>query len=154
MRHLAGTFAVGLAAALAVLGVVPPAAVAADTHAEFVSEANDVCVDLNRRGKRIARKVPPGDDRFAEKLIELSRFNKALGKTIKRLRRIEPAPGFEQPVDSWLDGLRKQRRLSDRYVRSVKRGRRKAALVALRRGSRVAEKNARKAAKLNLDDCA
>lgn len=135
------------------IAIAAPAAIAADTHAEYVSEVNDLCSDLKRQAKKIPGQVKPSGDAFADQLRDLARFNKLLGKTTRRISAVEPVPDEEAEVERWVSELRRQRRYGDDYIAEVKRGRAKQAKVALKKAARAASENSRRAEDLGLNRC-
>lgn len=118
--------------ALAVL-IAAPSAGAAATRAEYVAQADPICKRANEKANRAFTKASlaklfelaesKGDEKFFRFLAKLDgRANKPLGKMIKRLYTLQPAPGDEVPVLQWLDGLGDHKRLIDRSVRATFRG--------------------------------
>lgn len=122
-----------IAVAGLILAITASAAQAAATRAEYVADAERVCKSANKQAKKALRRVDfsklerivelEKPDKFFRFLAKLSGVtNKPLGRMVKRLYALEPAPGDEVLVAQWLDGLGDYKRLTDRYVRSTFRG--------------------------------
>jgi hypothetical protein len=137
--------------ATAVISV--PTATAATSREEYIAQVNPICKDAARRANQIPSQIKPTGNRFTDFLLKAKRFGKLLGKTTRRIASVSPAPGDEVAVKSWIDGLQKQKRLIDRYLRAVSHGNVKSARALPKRIVRVQVRDRTKAANLGLTAC-
>jgi hypothetical protein len=144
---------VTLAASAVALGAGVPAALATATHDEWVAQINPICKDASGQLRRIQAKAKPTGNRYNDFLLATKRFGKLLGRTTKRIAAVQPAPGEEAVVASWIEGLRRQKRLIDRFLRAVGHGKARTANRITKRLVRVERRNRQQAANLGLVAC-
>lgn len=143
--------------ALAVAGVsvavLAPGALATSTHQEYVAQVNPICKNAARQAKKIPNRVKKSGNPFIDALRRTGLYAKLLGRTIRRIAAVEPAPGEEARVKSWLKSDRRTVRLIRRFLRSVKRGDLQRARALIPKIVRSQRKNRKKAAALGLPAC-
>jgi uncharacterized membrane-anchored protein YjiN (DUF445 family) len=145
-----------LALAIAALSTVAlsPAALAVSTHQEYVAEVNPICKSAAREAKRIPSRIEKTGNPFIDALQKSALYGKLLSKTIRRIAKVEPAPGEEAAVKAWLDEGRRQARLIRGLLRAVKHGNAKRAKVLIKRIARSQERGRAQVAALGLTACA
>jgi len=143
-----------LTAALLAIAIAAPAAQGQTTPAGYADQANAICKDATRQGERALKKVKPTGDRRRDALRRGGVFAKLLGKLANGLAEVEPAPVDEALADSWVAGIRRQKRLTERYLRSARKGNHSRALVFAKKAGKVAGKNVAKAKQLGATACA
>src|SRR4051812_9490000 len=78
-------------------------ALATDTHAQYVAQVNPICKDAARQAKKIPGRITKTGNPFVDALQESRLFGKLLHRTIGRIAAVDPAPGEDAEVNSWLD---------------------------------------------------
>jgi hypothetical protein len=152
MRGERGLPRAAVAAALLGALVSAPAALAV-THDEYVAQVNPICKNAAEQAKRIPDRIKSTGDPTADSFLETAAFGKLLGRTARRIAAVEPAPEDAVRVDVWIDGLLRQKRLIDRFIRSIARGKRKRAKVLIKRIGNAERMNRTNAANLGLLAC-
>lgn len=145
---------IAVSISLAVLAVVAPSAAAVATHEEYVSTVNPICKDAARAADRIPKKIRPSGDPGFDAYRAGLLFSKILGRTTRRIAAVDPPPEDQQAVDTWIDGLRRQKRLIDASLRAAKKGQIGKARALGGRVTKIEKRNARRAAALDLPACA
>jgi hypothetical protein len=135
-----------LLVAVLVASVVTSSAFATTTREEYAGQVNQICKQGGRQAKKSIAKLRPTGNPALDQYREGVRFNKVFGRTVRRIAAVDPAPGDEVTVARLVDGLRRQKRLTDKILRAFKRqklGRVGVLSRKLQRVRRVGEQDAR-----------
>jgi len=123
------------------------------TQAQYVDEVNPICKDSRGDAKRARRKVGrtgnPGVD-FIRKTVA---FQRVFKRTVRKIAAVEPPPVIAEPVDDWVDVLRRTKRLTDQFIRAAKRGNAAASVRLVKKVSKAQTRSSKKAKRLGLDRC-
>ena len=142
-----------IAASVVLLGGAS-SALAVATHQEYVNTVNPICKDAAKSVKRIPKKIRPSGDPGFDAYRAGLLFSKILGNTTRRIAAVDPPPEDTPAVGAWIDGLRRQKRLTDRALRAAKEGQVGKARTLGGRVTKLEKRNARRAAALGLPACA
>lgn len=144
----------GIIVSLLAVSFAAQPAIAATTHQEYVDEVNPICKDANGDVKRIPKKIKPSDDPGAEAYREARLFSKIIGRTARKIERVDPIPEDKAAVDDYTDTLRELKRVIDRSLRAGKNGKLGKSQALAKRVAKLLERSARQAAALGLSACA
>lgn len=148
-RFLSITLACALALALA---VAAPVGHAQTTGQAYADEANAVCKESARKGRRALEKIKTGNP-IEDQVKKSALFAKLLGKTASQLERIEPPPADQQLAESWISSIHKQKRLLQRSVRAFRKGKRGSALQLGKKSAKAGAVSIAKAKQLGATSC-
>ena len=138
-------------AATAVLATSASAQVT--TQAQYVDEVNPICKDFRGDAKRAQRKAGGGGDPVAVFIRKTVAFQRVFKRFLRKVGRVEPPAEIADRVDDWVDGLRRQKVLTDRFIAAAKR---RDALASVRLGKKVGKvqgQSGKRAKALDLDRC-
>jgi hypothetical protein len=136
------------------LALLASTATGATTHAQYVAEVNPICKKAGKAINRIPNKIEPSGDPAFDAYRAGLLFSKVLGKTTRRIAAVEPPPEDVAAVQTWLSGLRRQKRLIDRSLRAAKNGQLNKAAAIAGKVSKIEGRNQRNARDLGLSACA
>jgi hypothetical protein len=139
---------------LIAIAVVAASAAAVPTHAEYVDRVNPICKRAAQAVSRIPKKIRPSGDPGFDAYRAGLLFSKILGRTTRKIAAVDPPGEDAQAVRAWIDGLRQQKRLTDRSLRAAKNGRVGQSAALGQRVAKLEDRNARRASALGLPACA
>ena len=150
-RYSAGIIAA--IAATAVLAVPAWGQTTTTTKAEYVGEVNPICKDSRGDAKRARRKAGGSGDPVVDFIRKTVAYQRVFKRTVRRIAAVEPPPEIAEPVDDWVDVLRRTKRLTDRFIRAAKRGNAAASVRLVKKISKAQTRSSKKAKSLGLNRC-
>jgi hypothetical protein len=153
--YIASMRTISIAAVTVILSVAALAgtAKATDTHEEYVAQVSPICKSAARQAKKIPSRIDETGNAFLDGVQRAALWGKLLSKTIRRIASVDPPPGQEAAVKSWLDEGRRLARLIRKLVGAVKRHEAGRARVLIKRFGMSLSRGQRKATKLGLTAC-
>jgi DNA-binding GntR family transcriptional regulator len=143
-----------LGVAAMVVALLPAGAEATSTHDEYVAQVNPICKSATRQAKKIPDRIRQTGNPFIGSLLRAKLYAKLLKRTIRRIARVEPAPGEADAVNAWLGANRRTVRLIHGLLRAVDRGDAPRARKLIRKIVRSQRQSRKRAAALGLPACA
>jgi hypothetical protein len=130
-----------------------PFAQAQTTHAGYVDEVNAICKQVARNGRDRLDNVQPTGNPIRDLIRKSAVYAKLLGRAARRIESVEPPAEDQKAVESWIAGIRREKRLIERFDRALKRGKPNRAQDLARRSRRVRDATKEKANELGLTAC-
>jgi hypothetical protein len=133
--------------------LVVPSAQGQTTHAEYVDAVNSICTQVARNARDRIDKVQPTGNPVRDQIRRSGLYAKLLGRAARRIESVEPPAEDQKAVESWIAGIRREKRLIERLVRALKHGKPDRAQVLGRRSLRVRAATVEKGNKLGVTEC-
>jgi hypothetical protein len=123
------------------------------THAQYASEVNAICKQTAEQAKDRLDRIKPTGNSALDLIRKSSVYAKLLGIAARRIEAVDPPPQDQQAVDAWIAGIRREKRLVERFVRAAKHRQGSRARKLSIRSLRVRAKTQTRAAHLGLTAC-
>jgi hypothetical protein len=118
-----------------------------------VEQVNGICKQFHRQGKKQLNQVRPTGDPLRDLIRKSSLFAKLIGKSANRIEAVEPAIEDQTAVASWIAGIRREKRLIDRFVQLLKHRKFSGVQRVTRKYDHVRRATDAKARKLGVSAC-
>jgi hypothetical protein len=148
-------YSAGIIAAIAATAVLatPASGQTTTTQAQYVDEVNPICKNFRGDAKRARQKAGGTGNPGVDFIRKTAAFQREFKQALRRIAAVEPPAEIEDPVDDWIDLLRRTKRLTDRFIRAAKRGNAAASVRLVKQIAKAQTRSSNKAKRLGLSRC-